>query len=233
MVAVGAGERCLRADIGQDSVRQGGAAARRVDVHPERLRVALEQRQMPGGEHSLVLLGVLRRDRVEHGVGSERVGVADLRIDRVGLRQPPGPGRNRAVGVPGALGADRRQVAVEPGDLAGRQLRAEDRAASPKASPRVRRNDTCLLFMITLLLLFPGFRGLASRAASRSVEIVALEHEDVRAGGEHREAHALLVVDAQDDHLDLGTSLPQLMQPAHAAVERQGQVHDSHVGPQP
>ena len=57
-----------------------------------------------------------------------------------------------------------------------------------------------------------------------------LEHEGVGAGFHRRPAYALLVVDAEDDHLELGTALPKRSQPAQAAVPSQRQIHDRHVG---
>ena len=59
----------------------------------------------------------------------------------------------------------------------------------------------------------------------------ALEHEGVGAGFHRRPAYALLVVDAEDDHLEVGTALPHRSQPAQAAVPGQGEIHDRHVGP--
>ncbi len=58
----------------------------------------------------------------------------------------------------------------------------------------------------------------------------ALEHEGVGAGSHHRIAHALLVVDAEDDHLELGAVASQRPQPVQLVVLSQGEVHDRHVG---
>ena len=59
-----------------------------------------------------------------------------------------------------------------------------------------------------------------------------LENEGVGAGFHYCPANALLVVDTEDDHLELGAARPECLQPAQTAASGQRQIDDRHVGSQ-
>src|SRR3989344_5684350 len=71
-----------------------------VDRYPITLGEAFEQRQLPGAELVLVLLGVLRSDDKQRFLTGERVGEDPVATHLAGIfRQPAGPGRNAAIGI--------------------------------------------------------------------------------------------------------------------------------------
>src|SRR5690606_32090464 len=90
-----------------DGVGVAARAARGVDVHPVALERA-DQRLLAFGQLVLVLVDVRGVDREQRLVVLERV---DARVaglpSRRRPRDPAGPGRNRAVLVPGLFGAHR------------------------------------------------------------------------------------------------------------------------------
>ena len=117
VVAVGPRQPGVPLHLGQHLLGPGGGAVRRVDVDPEGAWIALEHRQVSGAEQRLVLLGVGRGDGEERALVRERIGVAGGPVDGLDLRQPPGPGRDGAVGVAGPLRPHGREVGSEPGGL--------------------------------------------------------------------------------------------------------------------
>ncbi len=111
--------RVLRADVDalglnlgafDEPVRIGRAAAGRVDVHPEAVRILLEHGDLARQQVLLVLLVVLRRDGEQRLVVRKGVGPARARFE-IGRRRldAAGPLRNGAGGIAGAGCADRRQ----------------------------------------------------------------------------------------------------------------------------
>ncbi|MNJ56818.1 hypothetical protein D3C77_523820 [compost metagenome] len=78
------------------------------------LRVALQHRQLPGGQLVLILRGVLRSDGKQRLFVCKRVGQKALAVHCAGVGgQPTGPGRDRAIGVPGFFGAQGGQAGAE------------------------------------------------------------------------------------------------------------------------
>ena len=61
----------------------------------------------------------------------------------------------------------------------------------------------------------------------------ALQYEGVGAGVQRRLAHGLLVVDAQDDHLQAGAAAAHRARPGEAVAAGQRQIDDRHVRLQP
>ena len=102
-----------------EALRHRGAAMRREHAHLP-VRIALEHRDLARRQVLLVLRQVGLADRelgLFAGVGV-RIGAAGLET-RLHLGEASIPGGNRAVGIAGLLGADRRQAGAELGGLVG------------------------------------------------------------------------------------------------------------------
>ncbi|MCY1506934.1 hypothetical protein D9M68_411940 [compost metagenome] len=95
---------------GDHRVRRAGAAVGLVHRNLVAVRIALEHRQLAGGQLVLVLVDVLRGDGEQRLLAGERVGEEALAVhgSRI-LRQAAVPGRDAAIGVAGLLGTQRRQ----------------------------------------------------------------------------------------------------------------------------
>ncbi|MCY1397788.1 hypothetical protein D9M71_128070 [compost metagenome] len=106
---------------GLDHVRRnGGRAVGLVHRHLVGVGVALEHRQLAGGQLVLVLVGVLRGDGEQRLLAGERVRQEATGIDGAGiLRQAAGPLGNGAIGVAGFLGAQRSQGGAQLGRFVG------------------------------------------------------------------------------------------------------------------
>ncbi|MNG06959.1 hypothetical protein D3C84_902380 [compost metagenome] len=106
---------------------QGAALGRLVDIRRYghgsvgginrdfiRLGIALEHRYLAIGEFVLVLVDGRRGDGEQRLFIGERVGQEALAVHGSGVFwQATGPGRNRAIGIAGLLGAQRGQAGAE------------------------------------------------------------------------------------------------------------------------
>ncbi|MCY1430771.1 hypothetical protein D9M71_467240 [compost metagenome] len=113
-----------------DPLRRRGGAAGRVDVDAEGIRIGLEQLDHSLGQLVLVLLQVGRGDGEQRLVGGERVEAAlALLVTGGHFSEAAVPGRDAAVGIAGAFGAQRGQLVLEGLGL----LRADRRVGGTDA----------------------------------------------------------------------------------------------------
>ncbi|MNZ99009.1 hypothetical protein D3C78_1183180 [compost metagenome] len=115
-----------------DRLRSAAGAVRLVYRDPVAVRIALEHRQLAGGQLVLVLRGVGRGDDELRFFRRERIAEEAIGIHRRGARfEAAGPGRDAAVGVAFLLRAQRgeggaqllRFLRRDGGDHAGGQQR--------------------------------------------------------------------------------------------------------------
>ncbi|MNP15956.1 hypothetical protein D3C76_1083310 [compost metagenome] len=105
---------------GDHRVRRAGAAVGLVHRNLVGVRIALEHRQLAGGQLVLVLVDVLRGDGEQRLLVGEGVRQEALGVDGTGiLRQAAGPLGDAAIGIRALLGTQRGERGTQLGRFVG------------------------------------------------------------------------------------------------------------------
>ncbi|MNZ75848.1 hypothetical protein D3C78_943360 [compost metagenome] len=128
-----------------DLLRGRRATAGRINRNLVGVRIALEQRQLTGGQLVLVLIDIGLGDGEQRLVAGERIAEEAVGVHRCGAwLEAAGPGRDAAVGVTGLLAAQRGQAGAELGRFVGADGRHD--AGGQKRQCNNARFQNCCCF---------------------------------------------------------------------------------------